>query len=66
MTLKEWLTAFADKKVTAIEVITVLSGMFNPSQAVDILALVNQIARVESGDMDRETFRAVWELEETK
>ena len=66
MTLKEWLTAFANKEVTAIETITILSGVFNPDQAVDLLALVNQIARVESGDMDRETFKAIWCSEENQ
>lgn len=60
MTLADLLIEYADKKRDAISVIRTLSGMFNPDHAINILTIVNQITRVEQGDMDREMFKKLW------
>jgi hypothetical protein len=60
--MKELLTNYIEQKTDAISVIRTLSGMFNPDYAVDILAIICAITRVEQGDMDRATFKAVFKL----
>ena len=40
------------RKLTHIEAIRLLSGMFNPDQAVNILAFINLIARNSLGDAE--------------
>lgn len=40
------------RKLTHIEAIRLLSGMFNPEQAVNILAFINLIARNSLGDAE--------------
>jgi hypothetical protein len=63
MTIKQALQGYVDKKLTAIELIGDMTGMIKPEQAVDILALINQITRLERGTMDEATFKAMYELE---
>lgn len=66
MTIKEVLKKFvddiegADHAKATIELIRQLSGAFNPDHAVDILALINQVTRLQQGDLDVETFKSVW------
>lgn len=60
MSLKDTLQEYIDGKTDAISVIRMLSGMFNPDYAVNILALVCAITRVEQGDLDKETFKQMW------
>ena len=60
--MKELLNNYVDQKTDAITVIRALSGMFNPDYAIDILTIICSITRVEQGDMDRETFKAVFKL----
>ncbi len=56
----ELIGDYVDDKVTAINFIRTLSGAFNPSHAVSILALICAICRVEEGDLDKETFRSLF------
>ena len=68
MTLKERLSQHmddieeADHAKKTVELIREISGMFNPDHAVDLLALINQLTRLELGDLDIETFKKVWGL----
>ncbi len=63
MTLKDLLIQYFNKEVSAVEAIRMLTAMVNPDHAIDILALVNQICRHELGDLDTETFKAVYKIE---
>lgn len=68
MTLKQTLQEYivsrdTDSPKTALELIRTISGVFNPDSAVDLLVLVNQVTRLECGDLDIETFKSVWGLE---
>jgi len=63
MSIKELLQSYVDGEITAIEAIRTLSGIFNKDQAPFLLALINNITRLEQKDLDKQTFRAVWELE---
>lgn len=60
--MRELLTNYLDNKTDAISTIRTLSGMFNPDYAVDILAVICSITRVEQGDMDRDAFKEVFKL----
>lgn len=68
MTIKDVLAKYlediegADHAKATIELIRQLSGAFNPDHAVDILALINQITRLHSGDLEIEVFKEIWEL----
>ena len=62
--MKELLNDYLNKKIDAISTIRRLSGMFNPDHAVTVLSLVCTITRHEQEDIDTETFRAVWKLDE--
>lgn len=61
--MKQVLLDYLNKKNDAISTIRELSGIFNPDYAVDILAIICSITRVEQGDMDRETFKKVFGLD---
>lgn len=61
--MKELLLKYINGETDAISVIRTLSGMFNPDYAVDILAIICSITRVEQGDMDKETFKSVFGLD---
>lgn len=58
--MRKLLESYLNGEVTAISLIRTLSGMFNPEHAVNILALICQITRIEEGDLDKETFRDIW------
>lgn len=60
MTLGDLINEYADGKKDAITTIRTLTAMFNPDFAIDVLALVNQITRVEQGDLDRDLFRDLY------
>lgn len=60
MTLGQLVHDYADEKIDAIEAIRTLTGIINPDYAIDILALVNQITRVEQRDLDRETLKSLY------
>lgn len=64
--MKELLLSYANGKVTAIQVIRALSGIFNPDHAVAILSIICAITRVEEGDMAIEDFKSVFKLEQIK
>lgn len=59
MTIKSLLLDYADKKTDAISTIRIITGGFGQEHAVDLLAVVCQITRVEQGDLDIETFRHI-------
>ena len=65
MTILELVEEYLDGKKDAISVIRTISGMFNPDIAVNLLALICAITRVEQGDLDKETMRSVWLKKET-
>jgi len=54
------LNNYLEGKIDAIEAIRTLSGIFDPDQAVGLLAIICAITRVEQGDLDRETFKSVY------
>lgn len=62
--MKELLDSYITKKVSAISTIRRLSGMFRPEQAVTALTLICSITRVEEGDLDIETFKKIWKVNE--
>lgn len=57
MTIQKAFQDYVDKKATAIDVINLMTGIINPDHAVDICALINQITRVEKGEMEIEIFK---------
>ena len=63
MTIKQALQDYADKKLPALELIGSMTGMFRPEAAVDILALINQITRVESGSLEFQIFKDIYKFE---
>jgi hypothetical protein len=63
MKISDLLKKYLDKKIDAIALIRLLTGMFNPDHAINLLTIVNQITRHEQGDLDTETFRSVWKLD---
>lgn len=63
MSIKEALLKYLNKEISALELIQLITGAFNPDQAVDLLALVNQISRHANGDLDTATFKSLWGLE---
>lgn len=62
MTLKEILVDYVDGNRDAVTTIRILTSIIRPEQAIDILALVNQITRMEHGDMDKDTFVEIYKL----
>lgn len=57
MTIADALKKYLEGEVNAIATIRLLSGMFDPTSAPDILAIICAITRIEEGDLDKETFR---------
>lgn len=66
MTIAEVMKDYANNKTDAIATIRTLTGAFNPEIAVDLLAIICTITRVEQGDLDRDLFKKIWKLEEGK
>jgi hypothetical protein len=64
MTLGELLKSYLNGERTAINTIRTLSGMFDPASAVNILALICAITRIEEGDLDKDTFKSMFGLGE--
>ena len=60
MTLIKLCDEYLNGKITAINLIRSMSGMFNPDHAVSILTIVCAITRIEEGDLDKDTFRSVY------
>ena len=60
--MKDLLTKYLNNEIDAIQTIRTLSGMFNPEHAVNILAIICSITRVEQGDMKKEFFKKVFKL----
>jgi hypothetical protein len=60
MSIKDLFEDYFAKKIDAIQAIRTLSAMFVPSHAVSILVMINQITRIEQGDLDEETFRSLY------
>ena len=56
MSIKDLLQDLVNEKLTGYEVIRIITGMIDPDQAINIIALVNQITRFCIGDMDKEYF----------
>lgn len=63
MTIKETLEEYLEGKRTAVSVIRVLSGAFNPDAGVSLLALICAITQVEEGDLEKDLFRQLWLVE---
>jgi hypothetical protein len=64
MTLPALLKKYFAKEMDAIQIIRILSGSFNPEHAITILSLICTITRHEQGDIDTETFKAVWKIDQ--
>jgi hypothetical protein len=62
MSIKEAISKYLNKSMTSTELIRMLSGMFNPDIAVDLLVVINQVCRHEQGDLDTETFKSLYEI----
>jgi len=62
MTMKEIMRQYFMGELDAISVIRMLSGMFDPKNAVSLLTLICTIARHEQGDIDTETFNEIWKF----
>ena len=62
MSLKEALNQYLNKQISAMELIRLLTGIVNPDHAVDTLAIINQVTRLELGDQDVDTFKAIFKL----
>lgn len=62
MKITDLLNEYLEGKTSAVETIRMLSGIFNPDTAVDLLTLINAVTRVELGDLDKDTFRSVWKV----
>lgn len=60
MTLVSLCEEYLDGKITAINLIRTMSGMFNPDHAVSLLTFICAITRIEEGDLDHQTFRSVY------
>ena len=63
MTIKELLIRYIKNQEDAISTIRQLSGIFNPDHAVDTLAIICLITRVEQGDADRESVLSILGIE---
>ena len=66
MTIKDLFQKYINKEASLAETIGALTGIIDPEQAVNIIAMVNQLSRVELGTMDRETFISVYGLEKSE
>jgi len=64
--IKDLFQQYIDKDLSGYETIATLTGIINPDIVVDVLAMVNQIARLESGKMDRETFISIYKLKDSE
>lgn len=62
MSIKELISSYLNKEISAMEAIRMVTGIFNPDAAMDLLVLINQISRHELGDLDTETFKAVYKI----
>jgi len=62
MTMKEIMRQYFMGEMNAITLIRLLSGMFDPKNAVNLLNLICTITRHEQGDIDSETFNEVWKF----
>lgn len=62
MTIKDKFQQFANKEITAVQLIRDMTGIINPEFAVDIIALVNQVTRVELGDLEMDLFKEMHDL----
>lgn len=60
MTLESKMNKYFDGEIDAIQMIRELSGMFDPEHAITLLSLICTITRHEQGDIDTETFKAIW------
>lgn len=60
MTLGELLDEYVEGKRDAIETIRTLTGIVREDNAISILAIVNQITRIEQGDMDKDLFKDLY------
>ena len=64
MTLQDLMLKYLNKEMDAISLIRMLSGMFDPKNAVSLLSIICSITRLEQGDMDVDTFKTVFGLNE--
>lgn len=62
--MKKLLNSYLNKETDAIQTIRTLSGVFNSEHAIDILSLICTITRHEQGDIETQTFRSAWKLDE--
>jgi len=57
--MKELIEEYINGEMDAIVLIRTLSGAFNPDHAVDILATICMVTRVELGDLDKKTLKKI-------
>lgn len=59
MSIKDAIREYLDGKTDALEAIRTFSGIFDPDYAVQLLAIINMVVRVEQGDMDKEDMEEI-------
>ena len=59
MTVKEIMEEYLEGKADAISIIRALSGIALQVEAMDTLAVICMITRVEQGDLDKDLLRAL-------
>lgn len=62
MTIKDKFQQFANKEITAVQLIRDMTCIVNLEHAVDVIALINQVTRVELGDLEMDLFKEMHDL----
>jgi hypothetical protein len=57
--MRDLLLEYIEGKTDVISVIRAISGIVNMDHAINVLAIICMITRVEQGDLDKETFKAI-------
>ena len=63
--MKELLTKYLKGEITAVATIRSISTDSNTDFARSMLLLINEITRLEMGDLDRDAFKKAWNINET-
>jgi len=63
MTIKDLFQDYLDGKESFPQTVRMLTGIVEKDRVFSILAMVNQLSRLELGDMDRDTFIEIYKLE---
>lgn len=63
MSIREALQQYINEEITAIELIRLLTGVFDPDNALELMALINQVCRHEEGDIPTVEFKKIYDLD---